>query len=208
MLSKVNHLITVRLEGQELKDYLFDLIQGHCLKKNEERWKFVYKKSIKWLKHLFFLKMKNTKKRLTETDFLKFYFEDLSKKKKIPLNYYQDPLVQKYRKRKSRVKDEKRPKSINIYYLTLVFECEDFVNDFFDYIDGQLMEHCMLEIPDKFQLIFRNYMKKSQDSGKVREYFESNKRCKLPWSFYDVKIAIKAMKFVWADIKKGIFSGK
>ena len=152
--------------------------------------------------------MKNTKKRLTETDFLKFYFDELSQKKKIPLNYYQDPLVQKYRKRKSRVKDEKRPKSINIYYLTLVFECEDFVKDFFDYIDGQLMEHCMLEIPDKFQLIFRNYMKKSQDSGKVREYFESNKRCKLPWSFYDVKIAIKAMKFVWADIKKGIFSGK
>jgi len=178
------------------------------LKKNEERWKFVYKKSIKWLKHLFFLKMKNTKKRLTETDFLKFYFDDLSKSKKIPLNYYQDPLVQKYRKRKSRVKDEKRPKSINICYLTLVFECEDFVTDFFDYIDGQLMEHCMLEIPDKFQLIFRNYLRKNGDSGKVKEYFESNKRCKLPWSFYDVKIAIKAMKFVWTDIKKGIFSNK
>jgi predicted nuclease of restriction endonuclease-like (RecB) superfamily len=152
--------------------------------------------------------MQGTKKTLTEVDFLKYYFQDLCKQKKIPLNYYQDPLVQKYRKRKSRVKDEKRPKSINIYYLTLVFECPEFVSDFFEYIEGQLMEHCMLEIPDKFQLIFRNYLKKNGNSGQVKNYFESNKRCKLPWSFNDVKIAIKAMKFVLSDIKKGIFAEK
>lgn len=185
-----------------------DLIRGHCLKKNEERWKFIYKKAIKWLKHLFFIKMQNTKKRLTENDFLKYYFAELAKNRKLPLNYYQDPLVQKYRKRKSRLKDERRPKSINICYLGLVFESGEFVKDFFEYIDGELAEHCMLEIPDKFQLIFRNYLKKNGGGGKVREYFESNKRCKLPWSFYDVQIAIRAMRFVWSDIQKGVFAAK
>lgn len=152
--------------------------------------------------------MKDTKKRLTETDFLKYYFASRAEAKQLPLGYYQDPLVQKYRKRKSRFKDEKRPKSINICYLGLVFESPQFVRDFFAYIDGELAEHCMLEITDKFQLIFRNYLRKNGDSGQVRQYFESNKRCKLPWSFYDVKIAIRAMRYVWADIQKGVFATK
>ena len=46
---------------------------------------------------------------------------------------------------------------------------------------------------------------KAKSTNKVyrngREYFELNKRCKLPWTFFDVDQAAQAVKLVWTDLR-------
>ena len=194
------------MKGKKLSEELSVIVRSNCLKKNEERWKFIYKKTIKFLKQLYVIRINNIKSNPTENDFLKFYFEEISKSTKNPLDYYQDPLIQKYRKRKSRVKDEKRPKSINTFYLSLIFKSKTFVKDYFEYIDGKLLEECLSEISDKFKLIFKNYIESFETEKVKHDYFAWNKRCKLPWTFYDVCLAINAMKIVKKDIDDGHFA--
>ena len=188
-----------------MSDKLSKIIKSKCIKKNEERWKFVYKRTIKQLQSNFSKKITKIKSKSRTRNFLKFYFQEESLASGLPLNYYLDPLIQKYKRRKCKVKDDKRPKSINTWYLGLIFKSRPFTKDFFEFIEQDLLEHCMEDIPDKFQLIFSNYIDQLESSPVGKDYFIFNKRCKLPWSFYDVEQSILSMKTVWKDITRSLF---
>ena len=146
------------------------------MKKNEERWKFTFKKSLKHLKALFFQRANGFKSSPTERDFLKFYFQDAAEAKGLPLDYFHDPLIQKYRKRKSRVKDPNCPKSINTWYLSLIFNSPRFVRDFFEYVEGEFQREALKEIPDKFFLIFDTYLGKSNAKKKKTPKIKSENK--------------------------------
>ena len=194
-------MIERKFDVKELQKLLERIIRGHCFKKNEERWKYIFKKVIKKLKQSYYLRFKDHKKTISEVDFLQYYFGQCAENEGFPLDYYQDPLIQKYRKRKSKKIEPDRPKSINIKFLSLVFKSDHFVKDYFEYINKDLFVDCMMETPDKFELIFKNYIKNNFSTA--TDYFNKNKRCKLPWSFYDVTLAIKAMRNVYEDIESG-----
>ena len=134
-------------------------------------------------------------------DFLEHYFSECSKLNKIPINYYKDPLIEKYKKRNEKRKkknDDNCPKSINTKFLKIIFQSDHFVKDFFEYIDSKFKQDYLKEIPEKFFLIFKNYVNTSKNLKTSKDYFQNNKRCKLPWTFHDVDLAITAMK----DINK------
>ena len=206
IFRKFKKHVDINLEKKSLVLKLCSIANKSCLKKNEERWKFIYKKSIKALKMDYFLKHTNDDEKAakpTENDFLKYYFQECAKKEKVPLDFYKDPLIQKYRKRndKSKKKDDKCPKSINTRYLGLIFQSDHFVTDFFNYIDFKFKIDYLNEIPEKFLLIFKNYINCDSTIDFSKEYFQNNKRCKLPWTFHDVDLAIQAMKEINREIQ-------
>lgn len=133
----------------------------------------------------------------SEKDFLEYYFKETAKKTGFPINYFEDPLIRKYRKGKYLLKNPDCPKSINTQYFFLIFQSEIFVKDFFKYIDNHFFLDCILDIPDKFTLMFDKYLDK--DGNKLKKYFQKNSRCKLPWSFYDIKLAIQSIKNLYQD---------
>ena len=170
---------------------------NHSYKKNEEKWKYVFKKSIKCLKNEFSEKFKTEFDIPHEEDFLKYYFKEISDKKNIPLNYYQDPLIRKYRKGKNANKEPNCPKSINTQYFNIIFQSKSFVKDFFHYINTKFYIDCIFDIPDKFVLIFDKYL--NDDGKKLKDYFKKNQRCKLPWNFFDIQLAAKSIKNLYED---------
>lgn len=155
------------MKGELLGAELHRIVSQSCMKKNEERWKFTYKKTLKHLKALFYQRANSFKSVPNERDFLKFYFQQASLEKDLPLDYFHDPLIQKYRKRKSRVKDPRSPKSINTWYLSLIFGSPRFVRDFFQYVEGDFRREALKEIPDKFFLIFDTYLGKKNKSNQI-----------------------------------------
>lgn len=180
------------------------MVKSNCLKKNEERWKFIYKKTIKALKQNYFLKFIETTSKPSSEDFLEYYFGECSRKFNIPIHYYKDPLIEKYKKRnetKKKKKDDNSPKSINTKFLKIIFQSPHFVKDFFEYIDTSFKVDYLFEIPEKFFLIFKNYVNTSKNLNTSKEYFQNNKRCKLPWTFHDVDLAITAMKDIYKEIE-------
>ena len=170
------------------------------------RWKFIYKKTIKCLKQSFFQRNADKAKRPSEDDFLNFYFKKTAKDHDVPLDFFKDPLIQKYRKRNEKNKQVRkdRPKSINTKYLRLIFQSPHFVRDFFDYIETKFKEEYLSDIPEKFLLIFKNYINSNNNIQQSKEYFQNNKRCKLPWTFHDVDLAIQAMREINREIQKAI----
>ena len=158
----------------------------------------MFKKAIKHLKNRFTLLSKNQRKDPSEKEFLEYYFGETAKRENIKLEYFQDPLVQKYRKRNILDKNSSAPKSINIRYFTLISKSNLFIADFLEYINGDLLSDSMKEVPGKFCLIFKKYL--SSDKLIAKNYFSNNKRCKLPWSFFEVGEAIHATKQIIQNI--------
>ena len=191
------------LNKKQLVQRLCSMARKSCLKKNEERWKFIYKKTIKALKQNFFIRHADKMVKPSEDDFLKYYFAECAAKDSVPLDFYKDPLIQKYRKRKEKNKklDNNCPKSINTRYLSLIFQSPHFVKDFFEYINKKFKEDYLNEIPEKFFLIFKNYISCNSSITFSKEYFQNNKRCKLPWTFHDVDLAIQAMREINREIQ-------
>lgn len=155
---------------------------------------------MKYLKNKFCEIKSDSKNQPTEREFLKYYFEDCAKKNNHPLEYYEDPLIRKYRKRKSRKKDKDFPKSINTRFISIIFQSDLFHQHFVEYLENQLFFESLIEVPDKFYLIFTNYLQK--DVTSAVNYFAKNKRCKLPWSFFEIAFAIEAFTNVITDVRK------
>ena len=191
------------LNKKQLVQKLCSMVRKSCLKKNEERWKFIYKKTIKALKQNYYIKHADKMVKPSEEDFLTYYFGKCAKKEGVPLDFYKDPLIQKYRKRneKHKKQNDNCPKSINTKYLNLIFQSPHFVKDFFDYINNKFKEDYLNEIPEKFFLIFKNYISCNSSIKFSKEYFQNNKRCKLPWTFHDVDLAIQAMREINREIQ-------
>lgn len=157
------------------------------------------------MKQNYFLNFIENNSKPSSEDFLEYYFSDCAKKFNVPLHYYKDPLIEKYKKRNEKKKkrqDDNCPKSINTKFLKLIFQSPHFVKDFFEYIDSSFKVDYLCEIPEKFFLIFKNYVNTSKNLKTSREYFQNNKRCKLPWTFNDVDLAIIAMKEINSQIKE------
>ena len=154
---------------------------------------------MKHLKTNFCNLERDNKSQPTEKDFLKYYFEECANKNNNPVDFYEDPLIRKYRKRKSRKKEINYPKSINTRFLSLIFQSNKFYKDFIDYLDNKLFFESLREVPDKFFLIFSNYL--NCEIKEAAEYFLKNKRCKLPWSYYEIAFAIKAFKNIIKEVR-------
>jgi hypothetical protein len=192
------------VDAKQLLLNLSKLVKNNCLKKNEERWKFIYKKTIKALKKNFFVNVIDSNSKTSYEDFLEHYFGDSARRSGVPLHYFKDPLIEKYKKRndKKRRQDEDCPKSINTRFLKLIFQSPQFVQDFFEYMHSSFKIEYLCEIPEKFFLIFKNYVNSAKNLKTSQQYFQNNKRCKLPWTFNDVDLAIAAMKEINSEVKQ------
>lgn len=203
--KKFKKHIDITLDKPSLILKLVNICQKVCLKKNEEKWKFIYKKTIKSLKNNFNLNNVQNNTKPSMDDFLQYYFGECASLTQTPLNYYKDPLIEKYNKRNMKDKkniDSNCPKSINTKFLKYIFQSPHFVQDFFEYINSKFKEEYLNEIPEKFFLIFKNYVNNSKNIKSSKEYFQNNKRCKLPWTFHDVNLAIQSMQEINKDIQK------
>lgn len=156
-------------------------------KRVEENNKFVYKLTLKKLRNKFYKKrnLKNNKR--TELKFYSHYFEKDSKPKNRSLKDFYDPL---------NIKETK--KTLNNSFLKLIFQTEDFRNNFFQIMNSKFRKSYLKTIPNKFVKLFEKLDLQIDDCGKEKAVFEfvkmvrKIKRLKLPWFIVEVDSAVVA----------------
>lgn len=163
-------------------------------KRKEEKLKFIYNHTIKYLKKVF-LSSTNARNLYSNEDkelgFLNSYFGDLAKTKGIRLECFFDPL-------RNGVVKNPNYKSLTKDYFQLIFGCRRFKEDFLRHVEKTFSNDYKKKIANKFQLLFKdlkNGMKeRSGESSQmvVEEFCKKlfkNKRCKLPWTINEIEEA-------------------
>ena len=124
--------------------------------------------------------------------FYRYYFEGLSRKTRIPLNEFYEPLTYNAKFR-----------TLNKDYMRLVMISESFKRDFWNYVNsGKLKDDYqkslyrkLTKLLQKFQRIVSNWERRKRSDGimKIRNYFQKNKQSKLPWSENEITESIDCL---------------
>lgn len=180
--------------SQILSDFAVE-IQGirtpriNEMKRKEERTKFIYKYVLKELKTEF---DKNHEVKSNEFEhFYNYYFGDLSKERGYPLHFFFDPSNRKVLN--GFHANEYRFKTINNEFLDLVFSSELFKIDFLQYLQSsKFMSDFELKLTKKIHKLLTRWnklagcKKLNEIEAEADEYFINSKRCKLPWTIFEV----------------------
>ena len=163
-------------------------------KRKEEKLKFIYNHTIKYLKKVF-LEIQDDNAGYSTDDreiqFLNHYFEDVAKENGLDVKCFFDPL------RNGLIKNPKF-KSLTKGYFDLIFSSERFKKDFINHIKSEFTEDYSTKISNKFKLLFKELrlQLKSDTNSDInitvadfsKKLFK-NKRCKLPWTMNEIEEA-------------------
>ena len=174
---------------KQLQQYM-ELNSARCRKKGEMT-RFIFKLTMKGLKKIY----KSTSienKEFSELDFLNHHFKKHSQDTGTNIMEYADPLDKG---------DFKNPKfkCLNKEYLSLVFGNEHFRDTFLAYVNMYLENDYKDTVYNKFYHLFKTLRKRLRGMDEVERIsiirdFISRESCKilnLPWSCYEVKLAIE-----------------
>lgn len=179
---------------EKLLDTINNTITVHSsTKRIEENNKFVYKYTLKYLRHQFYVKEGLKKSLDSEVQFYRFYFESVCKNLKVPIEYFFDPLYKVC---------NKNPyyKSINNKYLGLIFCSPSFKADFFSFLKNDFKSTYIMIINSKLRKFFKK-LRNDITGDRSRKYssilidrfaekLRKNKKCKLPWTIREVNSAL------------------
>ena len=182
-----------------LKEMTDMAIKWQSRKRKEEKLKFVYKNTIKYMKKQFLIQNQGISCEsilAKETAFLKHYFEKDTLKSKYDIYNYSDPL------KTTRIRNL-RYKTLSNDYFILIFKIDKFKRDFFHYIDGDFKIHYAKKINKKFKKVLKNLknalkgveLKNQEDV--VNDHIEKIRKmkgCKLPWTISEIENAMNVFK--------------
>lgn len=159
------------------------------IKRKEERTKFIYKYVLKKLKTQYD-RLNNVDSELNEP-FYKAYFGELAQKKGYPLHHFFDPSNRKVETYLDA--SQYRFKTINNEFLNLVFSSDLFRTHFLAYLQSpDFLGDYEQKLAKKIHKLLTRWNKSAgcKDADKIEkeadEYFISSKRCKLPWTTFEV----------------------
>lgn len=162
-------------------------------KRIEERKKFIFKRTIKYLK-LQFEKKVQMQQNLgfwsEEMTFYSYYFKDLLSKTNISVTHLQDPFNCKA--------NDKIHRTLSRIYLGFIFKSELFKNDFISYFESEdFINDYMNSIEQKISLmikraevIFTKSDSQEDFENTIKNYFQQNNQCKFPWVIQEINHAV------------------
>lgn len=178
--------------------HLFDEETYRAKKRAEECYKFVFKHAYKNLKRAFCDAQLDNQlangRALNSLDFYEHYFGEVSAKHAIPLSHFYLPLTPDSYCNKG---NKTVPKTINMNYAHLVSKSELFMRDFMDYLTNKfVVDYCELinlkidHMVCKWSEISLAYNQSEKSIFFICDYIKTNKKCKLPWTVREVRLAI------------------
>lgn len=134
----------------------------------------------------------NSKKKLLEEFFLKYYFQEVSERQSIPLKHFQHPKGSTKRS----LENFAVPKTINNYYISNISKSDKFKEDFLMYINESFNRDYEKIIDFKLNFLTKRWEEQlksgenlSQTLNSICFYIEKNKKCKLPWDSTEIREA-------------------
>lgn len=166
-------------------------------KRPEENQKFIFKRSIKYMKKaLKKIAMQKMRKNDLDSFFLEYYFKETSERLNIPLSFFLNP----NRSLKSPLENFAVPKTINNQFISSISKSRKFVVDFKKFLaDGFNQEYEEI-INFKLGFLSKRWQEELDSSSnipftiqKICTYIEKNKKCKMPWNFKEIDEAKKGV---------------
>ena len=176
----------------ELNKENLDKINQFCgVKRLEEEFKFIFKRSIKFLKNNFKIKNPLLKKNSINQNFYLFYFKNLADKLKLPLNYFSFE-DSKFKRQKYKIKCHK---TINRNYRNLILKSKLFSKDFKNYLDNFILLEFEKDILHKLNKIFEKWINllNAKNFNQIEMEIDNNK-ISFPWTINELKKAIQSIK--------------
>ncbi len=168
-------------------DLVNNIITNKSHKRPEECYKFVLTRVIKYLQKCL-VKILPPGARDSESFFYDYYFGEVAQStgKSIADFYY--PLTGK-----------KEPFKLNSKYFQRIFKSPLFVSNMLLYLKENLEHDYQVEIGKKIESLLFKWDVLMQNSGPdsqsvektVKEYLIKNRKCKLPWTIYEVRESIE-----------------
>ncbi len=158
------------------------------MKRDEEIYKLVYKKGMRYLLTTFKHRThKRMKKRDLEQRFYDHYFKDAFDKHNIFLSIN--------KKDSGDNQSLFNPKTINTKYVQSIFKSPEFSKDFKTYVESTFLvdyeEGTEFKIDKILEKCDQLYAEEddSRRLERVKEYFEINAKCKFPWTSKELRYA-------------------
>lgn len=190
-----NSIIKKQIQNAETLEEVYNFIQlTGSTKRTEENRKFIYKHTLSFLKAKFYKENDLAFNRESEDQFYQSYFEELSKETGEPLFAFYNPLS---------LRNKQKGKTITNGHLSLLFACEKFRKDFFDYLNNGFKEDYQSSVYKKLETIFLELERKIEDTElhdrqkTIKSFinnFEERKRVKFPWSGREIDLALTQFK--------------
>ena len=184
----MKRLTSIELEAPpEIQlDRINSIINSSSHKRQEECYKFVFTRVLKFLKKK--IKRNSKIKKNIEAQFYAYYFGEIAQGSQESIELYYYPLTKKGKK-----------ETLNSNYFDRIFQSKNFVNDMVKYLTEHLNEEYRAEIVQKLEsLLLKWDTYFSEDEKDIDKYLEEiknylikNKRCKLPWTIDEVKEAVQ-----------------
>lgn len=156
------------------------------LRRSEEKFKFIVKRIIKYLKKRDKIK--------TEEEFYFVYFSELSRKINVPLNHFYDP--------HNKILKNSYFKSLSTDYVMLLLRSDLFLVELLYYLDTLVIDDHIESLDSKvgnlchkWELIHNTFDKSLKSAEFIRQMIlNTEKGSKLPWSIGEVQESVDLMK--------------
>ena len=179
---------------------LFTKIEaGGCEKRPEECKKLVFSMTIKHLKNKLRCNYKKIyRKKSFESYFYYYYFNEIAKKERIPIQDFYYPVSYNKNKRNAF-------KTINKQYIENIKKSRKFIADFLNYICGSLVEDYkgevaerLMEMVGRWDRAFVGPRSEEWFGEELKRHFGGGK-LKLPWTVGEVEKAVETVKQLLDD---------
>ena len=168
---------------------LNQIIQITLSKRPDECYKLTLTRGIKHLKKN--LNVEGATFPVIDTLFYERYFGSTAQQLGLPLSAFHYPLTGR----------QKVPR-LNSNYFELIFKSNDFLESLLSYLESQLVADYSKVIGKKLatllvrweKLILSSVSPIASSENAIKDYIAKNKRCKLPWTIFEVKESIERLQ--------------
>lgn len=186
------------------------------LKRPEEKYKYIFKKCIKKLKARFEattkLDRRNFKKAEFEKLFYEFYFRDIAKAANLSLGVFYQPRntgpSSNEPKHGHAAGDEPEgiPKTISVQYIQNISRCPQFIADFHQYLENELLRDYSEKVNDKVRKMVGHWTGPANAPPAIERIqeictkIEGDIKLKMPWTISEVSAAIDATRAIFLKV--------
>ena len=146
-----------------------------------------------------------------DTEVYSYYFMAVAEKLRVPLQYFMNP----YKHNLPSHQKSRDYKSFGKKFIVQVLQSESFRQDFYRFLQTEIFEfyknHQTKKISNiinkfnaKFETLLDTNKPKEQNYKiifeQINDFFISQKLCKLPWSFYEIKQSISSICLIIKEL--------